>query len=147
MLLTLKTTGRGNDSTGGELYIGDRRECFTCEDEIRGIKVPGETAIPEGTYRIKLRADGGMHQKYAERYPFHRGMLHLQDVPGFQWIYIHTGNTEKHTEGCILVGTSRTQPAPGEFGVSGSRQAYERLYKKILAAMDRDQHVFIEVTR
>lgn len=147
MILTLKTTGYGADSTGGELYIGDKFECYTCEDEIRGIKVPGETAIPEGTYRIKLRTEGGMHGKYAKRYPFHRGMLWLQDVPGFNWIYIHTGNTDKHTEGCILVGTGKTEPSPGEFGVSGSRDAYERLYKKVIAAMDADQHVFIEVVR
>lgn len=147
MILTLMTTGRGKDSTGGELFVGSQFECFTCEDEIRDKKVRGETAIPEGVYEIKLRTEGGMHARYSERYSFHKGMLWLQGVPNFEWVYIHTGNDDDDTEGCILVGQRPTAPSPGEFGVSHSRLAYETLYKKVIAAFERGDRVFIAVRR
>lgn len=123
-------------ATGGELYIEEEFECYTLEDEHRDVKVAGETRIPAGTYRIKLRGSGGsINPKYAARYPNHKGMLWLQDVPGFTWIYIHTGNTEEHTDGCILVGDTIR---PGDLTIGQSRAAYERLYDKLVDAAARD---------
>src|SRR5688500_1725133 len=90
------------ESTIGALFYGDLKSgefrCFTREDQKQAVKVPRETRIPAGTYKIKLRAEGSMQAKYSELYGWHRhGMLWLQDVPGFEWIYIHPGNTDADT--------------------------------------------------
>lgn len=117
--------------------------CFTCEDEKREVKVKGETRIPAGRYEIKLRAEGGMHPKYASKFPgLHRGMLHLQSVPGFEYVYIHIGNTDDHTEGCILVGRSADSAA---MAIGASSPAYQDLYREIIAAMDDGSRVFIDI--
>lgn len=79
--------------------------CYTLEDEYQALKVKGETRIPAGVYEIKFRKKGGLHAKYNKKYPdIHRGMLHITDVPNFEHILIHTGNTDEHTAGCLIVG-------------------------------------------
>ena len=90
------------DSTSGLLFeigdLGRKFLCYTLEDERRALKVKGETRVPAGTYKIKLRKEGGFHSRYSKKYgSMHKGMLWLQDVPGFEWILIHTGNTDEHT--------------------------------------------------
>lgn len=57
-------------------------------------KVPGETAIPRGVYRLTLEAS----PKFGPDTPS------LHNVPGFKWIRIHAGNRPEDTEGCIIVG-------------------------------------------
>jgi hypothetical protein len=145
MQIKLKGYSDGLDSTGGLLFVNDDFFCFTCEDEYRAEKVYGETRIPRGKYQIKLRDAGGMNEKYKQRYSFHRGMLHLQNVPNFEWVYIHTGNTDDHTEGCILVGFG-TDVDGGEITVSRSREAYEKLYNYILLAIDKGEEIEMEIT-
>jgi len=136
MELLLERLTSDADATVGALFADGRFQCFTLEDEHRLEKVPAETRIPAGTYEIRLRAAGGMHPKYAARYgSMHRGMLHLQDVPGFEWIYIHTGNTDDHTEGCILVGEGALTKS-GNMSLQASRDAYERLYRAVVAAAE-----------
>ena len=129
-------------STIGRMYVNGVFQCYTLEDTYNFPKVYGETRIPSGTYEIKLRNAGSMTGKYAERYDFHKGMLWLQDVKDFKWVYIHTGNTHEHTDGCILVGDS----ADIKSGTIGqSRLAYAPLYVDIVAAMERGEEVTIEV--
>ena len=124
----------GADSTLGLLFINDAngREflSYTLEDEFREEKVSAETRIPEGTYDIKLRTEGGFHNRYSTKFgvPWHKGMLHVQDVPGFEYILIHTGNTDEHTMGCLLVADSSTQNITKEGFVGASVSAYKRIY-------------------
>ena len=130
-----------NDSTIGFMEVGDN-VYFTCEDEFREDKVAGETRIPDGEYEIKLRDAGGMNVAYKERYQDdHHGMLWLQDVPGFEWIYIHTGNNDDHSEGCILVGMS----ASNNMTISRSREAYYALYKEVSKAILDGEKVTIDI--
>lgn len=117
--------------------------CFTCEDEKRAIKVPGETRIPAGRYEIKLRTAGGMHPKYASKFPgLHRGMLHLQDVPNFTNVYIHIGNSDDNTEGCILVGRSADAAT---MLVGASSPAYQDLYREFIREFDAGNSVFLDI--
>lgn len=136
----------GTDSTLGTLILDGEFQCYTLEDEVRQVKVPGETAIPPGTYDVLPRTEGGMHPRYAERYgDLHVGMAHLQDVPDFQYVYIHTGNTDDHTDGCLLVGTDFVQLEDGNHELRDSRTAYVNLYREIREAWDQDEKVTITI--
>ncbi len=138
--------GKGDDSTLSTLYHDDVFECFMLEDELRSVKVAGETAIPAGRYEIKIRGNGGrLNPVYYEKYPWHEGMLHLQDVPGFTWCYVHIGNKEKDTDGCPLPGDVPQVFPDGEFSVGRSAVPYERIYKKVIAALHRNERVFWEI--
>ncbi len=108
MTITLQRLRSDSTATSGFLSINGKVVCFTLEDAFHVAKIIGGTRIPSGTYEIKLRDVGGLTQKYLEKYgsSFHHGMLWLQDVPDYEYVYIHVGNTHKHTEGCILVGMS-----------------------------------------
>ena len=129
------------DATLGYLYVEAMPQCFTLEDEHRETKVAGDTRIPAGTYELALRAAGGMHDRYKARYPEHRGMLWLKDVPGFEWIYIHTGTDDDDTAGCILVGDGAS--ASGE--IDRSVNAYRRVYGLISNALLAGEPVTIQV--
>ena len=126
----------GADSTLGLLSeVGpEGREflAYTLEDEWRENKVSAETRIPEGTYDIKLRTTGGFHSRYANKFgDWHKGMLHVQDVPGFEYILIHTGNTDEHTMGCLLVADTSQQNITKEGFIGASTSAYKRIYPSL----------------
>ena len=119
-----------NRSTIGELFVDGAFECFTLEDVVRPVKVPGMTAIAEGVYVLSV--------SFSSR--FKRLLPELHDVPNFTGIRIHPGNTDADTEGCILVGQTRSQDFVG-----GSRAAFTKLFTRIQDAAQREK-IFIEVT-
>ena len=127
----------GADSTLGILSeIGpEGREflAYTLEDEWRAEKVSAETRIPEGTYEVKLRTTGGFHGRYLKKVgdDYHKGMLHVQDVPGFEYILIHTGNTDEHTMGCLLVADTSQQNITKDGFIGASTAAYKRIYPSL----------------
>ena len=137
------------DSSSGLLFevseLGRKFLCYTLEDERRALKVKGETRVPAGTYNIKLRKEGGFHARYTKKYGgFHRGMLHICDVPNFEWILLHTGNTDEHTAGCLIVGDSQENNIiikDGFIGKSGN--AYKRIYPAIAKAIELNEEVTI----
>ena len=90
MELTLTRTDFTNDSTIGELSVNGKFECFTLEDKVRPVKIKGMTAIPAGAYEVVIN--------FSER--FQRPLPLLLNVPNFDGIRIHAGNTAKDTEGC-----------------------------------------------
>tara|TARA_R110002051_G_scaffold306246_2_gene376671 strand:+ start:639 stop:1085 length:447 start_codon:yes stop_codon:yes gene_type:complete len=118
------------DYTDGILFVDSSFECYTLEDEGRTVKVYGETRIPDGTYPIVLRTEGGFHNRYLRKNgsTFHKGMLWVQDVPEFEYILIHIGNDDDDTAGCLLVGST----ADKDRGFIGaSTKAYKELYVKV----------------
>ena len=149
MELKLQRIDKGSESTLGFISVVEGLmswlECFTCEDEKRISKIAGKTRIPAGRYEIKLRNDGGMNERYKSLYSDHKGMLWLQNVHNFEWVYIHIGNTHEDTEGCILVGCAPSHDyVNGGGGVVSSLISYQRLYRKIVDSLDNGQ-VFITV--
>ena len=142
MFLQLVRLEDNNRSTIGTLHVNGEFECFTLEDTYNEPKVYGKTRVPAGEYNIKLRTVGGMTQKYANKYTNHKGMLWLHDVPGFEYIYIHTGNHAGHTDGCVLVGQG-CDSATGS--ISKSRLAYEKLYTAIITDLDNGNDVTIQI--
>ena len=149
MKLEVLRFSSGTDSTSGALYqvIDGERQflCYTLEDEYRDSKKYGETRIPAGTYKIQLRTVGGFHQKYSTRfYDIHKGMLHVVDVPDFEYILIHCGNTDEHTAGCLLVGDTQNNNVVEEDGFIGrSTAAYKRIYPTIAKAFEQGEKVTI----
>ena len=118
---------------------------YTLEDEYREEKKYGETRIPNGTYKLALRTVGGYNEKYKRRFPdFHVGMLHVTNVPNFEYILIHCGNTDEHTAGCLLVGDSQENNQITKNGFIGkSTQAYKRIYPRIAEAIECGEEVTI----
>jgi len=140
------------DSTNGILFdvTGDKRQflCYTLEDEFREDKVAGETRVPSGTYKVTLRTVGGFHGRYDKKYgEMHKGMLWVRDVPNFEYILIHTGNTDEHTAGCLLLGDSQQANFGNSDGfVGSSTQAYKRVYPAIAKALEEGESVSITYT-
>ena len=143
----------GADATNSLLFIDSVFECYGLEDEIRDQKKHSETAIPLGEYEIKFRTVGGFHTRSKSRYDakygegWHRGMLELQDVPNFKYILIHTGNTDEHTAGCLLVGETQQDLDKGKDGfIGGSGDAYKKLYPKVRDALLSGEKVTIKIS-
>ena len=132
---------KSDDFTIGKLFVNNVFECYTLEDEKRDKKVMHETRIPYGKYEIKLRTFGGHHEKY-KKFPFHKGMLWLQNVPQFKDILIHIGNTDEDTSGCILLGKT-ADLIKGTIGQS--TLAYSAFYPKVEKELNAGRKVFIEI--
>jgi len=149
MKLQVVRTQFGKDATNGLLFIDGVFECYTLEDQYQAVKVMHETCIPEGTYDIKFRKTGGFHAKYSARYKnAHYGMLHLQDVPGFTYILIHTGNTDEHTSGCLIVGETQQDLDINFNGMVGSSAvAYKKMYAKVANQLLQGKEVTIEYSK
>lgn len=141
MELVLERDRRGKVDTTGQLYeqtSGGSRTwlCFVLEDQVRtGPKVYGQTAIPAGRYEIRM-----------VRSPrFARELPRLLNVPGFEGILIHAGNTRHDTEGCLLPGLQRSQEPDGTQRVTQSRDAFARLMVRIQHALALGQALWITI--
>ena len=134
MELTLNRIFLGSSATIGELLINDKHLCDTLEDRVRpeGEKVYGKTAIPEGTYEVKL----------THSLRFKKILPEILNVPNFSGIRIHTGNSSKDTEGCILVGTWDGEK---EDWVGNSRIAFDELMTLLEEATNNKEKVTITV--
>lgn len=127
MRLVLQRKWATGKSTIGELYVDGVFECYTLEDVVRsGPKVPGATAIPAGKYKIII----DMSTR------FKRLMPHVLNVPGFEGVRIHSGNTDADTEGCPLLGRTKEQDFVGE-----SKLAFDTFFPKLQAAKEAELQV------
>ena len=122
LILVRKVNSKSNYTTG-VLYIAKKHDttfvlqCDTLEPQWRDLKtqqkVKGQTAIPEGEYKIVM----------APSAKFGKNMPYLLDVPQFEGIMIHPGNTVDDTKGCILVGVKSGT------GLLVSRATFEKIMK------------------
>lgn len=121
------------NSTSGVVKVDGVYSCFSLEDEARpdGVKIPGHTCIQPGEYLCVID----------DSKRFGRPMPHLLGVTMFEGIRIHPGNNEANTEGCILVGYSRKPDI-----VEDSRKAFDDLFSKMQAAVDRKEQIWVIIT-
>ncbi len=124
MKLKLTRAVYSAESTIGALSIDGKPQCDTLEDVARPpgeAKVFGKTAIPSGVYQVVVT-----HSPH-----FGRDLPLLLNVPGFEGVRIHPGNTAADTEGCILLGKAGKTP---DF-ISDSRKAFDAFYPQLEAAV------------
>ena len=116
-------------ATLGELVRDGVRLCYTLENrppKVEGVKEPGKSRIPPGTYPLIARTIGGFHQRYTERWDWHGPMIEIQ-LEGWDAVLFHCGNTHHDTAGCVLLGESYGDTAAG-LTIFRSRAAYEAVY-------------------
>ena len=141
MELKLKRIARRDTYTIGRLYVDGEYFCDTIEDKDRGLrqdlplsvntkrKVKNETAIPVGHYRVTLGVKSPRFSQ-KEAYKFCDGYVpRLINVPAFDGILIHIGNTARDSSGCILVGENKVVGK-----VVNSTQTFHRLYDALKKA-------------
>ena len=132
MKLWLQRIDLAHDYTIGQLFVNGAYECWTLEDAVRsGPKVPGETAIPAGVYRVVIDQSAR----------FGRAMPHVLDVPGFEGIRIHAGNTVRDTHGCPLLGCERVGAH-----LARSRVAFDAFMSKLQAALATGEEAWLDIT-
>ncbi len=136
----------------GHLYVDGKYVCDTIEDvdrgmeqtmpdvELRKLKVPSQTAIPTGMYRVTL---GVVSPKFSQK-TYYRNFCggrvpRLLNVPAFDGILIHMGVTEKSSAGCLIVGYNTIK---GQ--VTDSQKAFEKLYNILRG---ENGSIWIEITR
>ena len=146
MNLELKRIFKGKDYTVGRLFIDGEYFCDTLEDPVRQLdsikdKIYSETAIPTGKYKVSMSI---VSPKYSIRksYNWCGGRLpRLLDVPFFDGILIHSGNTPDHTAGCILVGENKIK---GQ--VINSMNTLKNLWVKLNVADEVGEEIWIDVS-
>lgn len=121
MQLHLKRLHKTEKSTIGELSIDGVFECYTLEDPEREVKIKGITAIPKGMYKIGI----SFSNHFQKQLPI------LFNVPNFEGVRIHSGNKPEDTEGCVLVGKTRSLDFVGD-----SRKAFDKLFPKMQLAKE-----------
>lgn len=142
MELLLKRIALKPNYTIGHLYVDGVYFCDTLEDKDRGLsssmplttiktkKVKGGTCIPYGTYKVTLDVVSSKYSNFT-RYPYVKfcggKMPRVLNVPGYDGILIHAGNTDKDTEGCILVGQNKVVGK-----VVNSQATWRKLYDTLL---------------
>lgn len=152
MEIKLKRIAKKEAYTIGKMYVDGEYVCDTLEDKDRGltanmsvaqicgVKVHGETAIPTGRYLVDMKT---VSPRFGSRpqYQFCKGRLpRLCNIPGYQGVLIHIGNTAKDTDGCILVGENK---AAGQ--VLNSTATFRKVYAKLKAADERGERILITI--
>ena len=155
MELILSRSYNATTYTIGSLMVNGTYFCDTLEDknrnlsstmsldEINKIKVKGETAIPYGKYKITLGVKSPKYSNFSKyKYAaFTQGYIpRLINVPGFEGILIHAGNSDGDTDGCILVGENKVKGK-----VINSQATWTNLYKLLKEADDRKETITITV--
>lgn len=130
-VMTIERTTFTDKSTIGEVHFDGVFFCYSLEDTCRakGVKIQGQTAIPAGRYEILIT--------HSTR--FNRETPQLMNVPNFEGIRIHPGNTAVDTQGCILPGYKKDVDA-----VYDSQKAYNALLEEIRQRLSKDR-LFVSV--
>lgn len=153
MKLTLKRIAKRDTYTIGKLYIDGEYFCDTLEDKDRGLKqsmslseikakkVYGKTAIPAGEYEVTLHM---ISPKYSKKQWYVKfcgaKMPRLLNIPGYDGVLIHPGNTDVDTMGCLLVGKNTVIGK-----VLESKDTFAKLYPILKAASDKGERITITI--
>lgn len=110
------------------------------EEQIKGLKVYGETAIPTGTYTIDMNTISPKFKDRSWAKPYGGKLPRLLNVKGFEGVLMHVGNTQKDSLGCILVGINTKKGM-----VTNSTEYFHKLMKELLSAKVKDEKITITI--
>jgi hypothetical protein len=150
VMLYLVREKQGNETTLSSLYIensitkGLEFLCYCLEDKVRAVKIPKVTAIFTGTYPIRFRYVGRLHESYSKRFDFHKGMLEICELLNFRFVMFHIGNDKEDTEGCPLVGDDY-RLVQGDFVVLNSTVTYRQVYMRIANLLLQGKKVSVKI--
>lgn len=152
MKLLLDRFFKGPKYTVGHLYIDGKYFCDTIEDVDRGLldsmslaeiqskKIPSETAIPRGTYKVTLDVVSPKYSKRDFYIKVCKGKVpRLLNVKGFEGILIHAGNTEEDSAGCIILGENKVKGK-----VINSRSTFEKFYNTLIKSNSKEITITIK---
>lgn len=153
MKLLLDRKWKKDTYTIGRLFVDGVLFCNTVEDKDRGLKqtdslatiqskkVYAETAIPTGTYTIRMDIKSSKYSTYSWYKNLCGGFMpRLENVPGFIGILIHPGNSALDSAGCIIPGKNTKV---GQ--VTDSKTTFSKLYKKMKKAYDKGEKIEITI--
>lgn len=132
MLITLRRHWFTEESTIGLFEVDKTKFCFSLEDTVRadGVKIPGKTAIPAGEYVVTIDNS----QRFLQPMP------HILNVPFFEGVRIHSGNSAVDTEGCILLGYQK-----GANTVWESKKAFNDFFALLGEAVKRQEIICLDI--
>lgn len=134
--------------TIGRMYIDGEYVCDTLEDTDRGLKqsmpleeikkkkIYGKTAIPTGTYKVTMNVVSPKFKNKTWAKPYGGKLPRLLDVPGYEGVLIHPGNTADSTNGCVLTGIN---------SVVGKVMNSQATFKKVMAILTKGTDITITI--
>ena len=153
MEILIKRIAKRETYTIGKMYINNKYVCDTREDtdrvlaqsmsvtEIASKKIKHRTAIPTGTYTITMNVRSNRYSKSKWYVDFCNAMMpRFINVPGYDGILIHPGNTDKDTSGCILVGKNTIVGKLTE-----SRATFKKLYPMLKDAANKGEKISVTI--
>ena len=155
MELTLKRIALRSEYTIGKLYVDGEYVCDTIEDAVRDldkdgkfangeVKIPGKTAIPYGRYEITMKVKSPKYSnfsKYSWAKKYDGYLPRLLNVPHFDGVLIHVGNSALDSEACVLVGENKVVGK-----VINSVNTFRRLMDDYLVpAKKRNENIVITI--
>lgn len=121
-------------------------QAYTLEDEYRDVKVMSETRIPAGFYELGIQeTETPMTKKYQAKYDWFKKHIEVKKVPNFVGVYIHIGNTDADTAGCILLGDQADNNSIGYGAIMQSTAAFRRFYGEVFDHLSQGGKAHIEI--
>lgn len=143
-LTVLRYTDDGQ-TTLGLLFIDGRFFAYTLEDTHRDEKISANTRIPEGRYPLSINPNmTDLTKRYRNRFPWFEYHIEIQNIPNYDLVYIHIGNSHQDTRGCILLADG-VNAASAEKMVTHSQKAYERFYQSIYPRVSSNSPLSIRI--
>lgn len=151
MELTLTRIALRDTYTIGRLFVDGKYFCDTLEDKVRDlnrngrfdngeVKVNGQTAIPYGRYAVTIDIISPKYSKSATYKRIDGKLPRLLNVPHFDGVLIHAGNTAQDTNGCVLVGENTVVGK-----VLNSVNTFYKLYPLLQKARLRGEKIWITI--
>lgn len=146
--LELKRVAKKPKYTIGKLYINGQYFCDTLEDcdrgltqsmtleQIKKLKVYGETAIPTGTYKVNMHTISPKFKNSSWAKEFKGIVPRLEGVPGYDGVLLHPGNSAADSLGCILVGKNKAVGKVLESQIT---------WKALMKRLQTDDNIIIKI--